>query len=281
MCSRCEWGTLSYGPGQGSGRGSGPGAGPGSGRGSGPGSGSGSGSGSGAGSDRPTVVAARRLPGPVLRRRAARAPHGLAYEWPGGGCSYAELDLRARAVAARLGSGLPPGDRVLLAYPRGADLAGAFYGCLYAGMIAVPLLLGRDGQDIEGAVAGAVRGLRPAVVLTGGDAWTALAVDRARTTVVDADGMRVGGMPVRSLAENWSPIGVLPTASAYQRYITDGLGGGRLEPALWHGELSDVVADLAHAERLGTDRESLGWIASVHGLEDVIWRILLPVLRGT
>jgi non-ribosomal peptide synthetase component F len=216
----------------------------------------------------------------MLRRRASARPHLVAYEGHGGGCSYAELDLRARAVAARLGVGLPPGDRVLLAYPRGTDLAGAFYGCLYAGMVAVPLVLGAGGADAERAVPGAVRRLRPAVVLTGGDAWTALAVDRARTAVVEADGTRVGGTPTSRLADGWSPVGVLRTASAYQRYVTDGLGGGRLEPALSHGALSDVIAELARAERLSTAQDGLGWIASVHGLDEAVWRILLPVQRG-
>jgi hypothetical protein len=256
---------------------------------SGAGPGSGLGPGPGARPDRRPVTVGRMLPGPVLRRRAVRQPEGpegpegpedIAYRWPPGDCSYAELDLRARAVAARLGAGLRPGARVLLAYPLGTDFAGAFYGCLYAGMIAVPLVLGSGGRDVEGTLAGAVRELQPSAVLTGGDAWTALAVDRSRTQVVEADGARVGGEPVRRLAESWAPVGVLRNASACQRYIADGLGGGRLEPALSHGDLTGIVAELDCAQRLGTAEDSLGWIASVYGLEDAVWRVLLPVQRS-
>lgn len=183
-------------------------------------------------------------------------------------------------MAARLGTRLPPGERVLLAYPHGTDLAGAFYGCLYAGMIAVPLILGLAGRDAGSTVAGAVRSLRPALALTGGDTWTALAVDHSHTQVVEADGVRVGGAKVRHLAKNWAPVGVLRTAPAYQRYVADGMGGGRLEPALSHGDLMDVVVQLARAQRLGTAEENLGWIASANGLENAVWRILLPVQRG-
>ncbi len=52
--------------------------------------------------------------------------------------TYGELDQRARAIGAELqylGAG---GERVLLLYPPGLDYVAAFFGCLYAGAIAVP-----------------------------------------------------------------------------------------------------------------------------------------------
>lgn len=52
--------------------------------------------------------------------------------------SYAELDRRARQVAALLQTRGLPGQRVLLLYPAGLDYLCAFFGCLYASMIAVP-----------------------------------------------------------------------------------------------------------------------------------------------
>src|SRR5215216_4309589 len=52
--------------------------------------------------------------------------------------TYAELDRRARVIAARLQLELSPGDRALLVYPAGLEFICAFFGCLYAGVIAVP-----------------------------------------------------------------------------------------------------------------------------------------------
>jgi acyl-CoA synthetase (AMP-forming)/AMP-acid ligase II len=50
------------------------------------------------------------------------------------------LDLRARALAVRLErEGLRPGDRALLIYPPGLDFLVGFFGCLYAGVTAVPV----------------------------------------------------------------------------------------------------------------------------------------------
>lgn len=223
-----------------------------------------------------------RLPGPLLRLRAQQRPQQvpeLPYPSPvvtgTAGCNFAELDRRARAVAARLGSMLQPGSRVMLAYPQGPDLAGAFFGCLYAGMAAVPLVLPSPGDTY--AVARAVRRSEPALVLTGSDHWAPLDIDRGRTAVVEADGIRVAGETVWRLAQQWRPVGVLRGAPAYHRYHDDGEIGGRLEPAMTHADLAVVMDELAQAVRLGTDEENVGWIAAVHGVEDPVWRILLPV----
>lgn len=49
------------------------------------------------------------------------------------------LDRRARAIAARLQALGAPGERVLLLYPPGLEYIQAFFGCLYAGALAVPV----------------------------------------------------------------------------------------------------------------------------------------------
>ncbi|AUX32055.1 MULTISPECIES: non-ribosomal peptide synthetase [Sorangium] len=50
-----------------------------------------------------------------------------------------EIDERARTVAALLqASGVAPGARALLLYPPGIEYITAFFGCLYAGVLAVP-----------------------------------------------------------------------------------------------------------------------------------------------
>lgn len=54
--------------------------------------------------------------------------------------SYRELDFSARKVASWLKSqGINQGDRVLVILPNGLEFVQLFYGCLYAGVLAVPL----------------------------------------------------------------------------------------------------------------------------------------------
>src|SRR5215211_502461 len=63
--------------------------------------------------------------------------------------SCALLDLRARALAARLQTERAVGERVLLLYPAGLEFIVSFLSCLYAGAVAVPAYPPRRnrGQD--------------------------------------------------------------------------------------------------------------------------------------
>src|SRR5262245_34171109 len=53
--------------------------------------------------------------------------------------SYGELDQRARAIGARLRDLNAKDQPVLLLYPPGLEYIAAFFGCLYAGAVAVPV----------------------------------------------------------------------------------------------------------------------------------------------
>ena len=57
--------------------------------------------------------------------------------------TFAELHRRAAAVAVRLAARSRPGDRALLIFPPGLDFVVGFFGCLMAGVIAVPLMVPR------------------------------------------------------------------------------------------------------------------------------------------
>lgn len=52
--------------------------------------------------------------------------------------TYGELDRQARAIAAQLQSLKATGERALLLYPPGLQFIAAFFGCLYAGVVAIP-----------------------------------------------------------------------------------------------------------------------------------------------
>lgn len=81
----------------------------------------------------------------IARWRSDFQPEDLAYTFLVDGeteelnLSYAELDYRAQAIAVALRKIAQPGDRALLLYEPGLDYILAFYGCLYAGIMAVPV----------------------------------------------------------------------------------------------------------------------------------------------
>src|SRR6185369_2062723 len=94
----------------------------------------------------------------LLTFRAEESPHKSAYEFLTAGeetetLTFAELDQRARAIAARLQQRKAKGERVLLLFPPGIDYIVAFYGCLAAGAVAVPAYpprLNRNLKRLEG-----------------------------------------------------------------------------------------------------------------------------------
>ncbi len=97
----------------------------------------------------------------LLQKLAKRQPDYLAYaflddgETIGTRLTYAQLDQRARAIAAWLQSQDAQGERALLLYPPGLDFIAAFFGCLYAGVTAVPAYpprLNRPSPRVQGIV---------------------------------------------------------------------------------------------------------------------------------
>ena len=63
--------------------------------------------------------------------------------------TYRELDRQARAIGAWLQSRKLAGQRALLLYPAGLEFIAAFFGCLYAGVVAVPVYPPRRNRSLN------------------------------------------------------------------------------------------------------------------------------------
>ena len=75
-----------------------------------------------------------------LGRAAASRPRQIALDTPTGGCTYAELLVRAGGAAGQLRQrGARTGQRVAIALPAGLDFAYALHACLMIGAVAVPV----------------------------------------------------------------------------------------------------------------------------------------------
>ncbi|MEI2580372.1 AMP-binding protein [Scytonema sp. PRP1] len=88
----------------------------------------------------------------LLRKRALQQPRQVAYTFLVDGeaqevsLTYQALDQKARSLAAVLQSMKATGERALLLYPPGLEFIAAFFGCLYAGVTAVPVYPPRRNQ---------------------------------------------------------------------------------------------------------------------------------------
>jgi acyl-CoA synthetase (AMP-forming)/AMP-acid ligase II len=79
--------------------------------------------------------------------------------------SFRQLHDAARTLATRLAKVAPPGDRALLVFPPGLEFIVGFFGCLIAGVIAVPMMVPRrqSGRDSSAAI---LANCEPTVVLS-------------------------------------------------------------------------------------------------------------------
>ena len=106
-----------------------------------------------------------------MRQRAERYRDKVAFDYchysPSGEehsrLTYNELDAKARAIASTLQRQGAAGERVLVLCPSGLDFIAAFFGCVYAGAVAVPVhppvrnrVFGRVASIVADAQAGFV-----------------------------------------------------------------------------------------------------------------------------
>jgi thioester reductase-like protein len=128
-------------------------------------------------------------------------PHRLLYSYidvnghPIGGYSYAEFLQRTKVIAAHLRKvhGFKSQDRLLLAYPPGLEMICAFFGCVRAGLIPVPVYppSSRDFRSALYKMVHIAQDCQAAGILTSTDYLASLKTNLARSglcaTGVDVD----------------------------------------------------------------------------------------------
>ncbi|MEO6191566.1 MAG: amino acid adenylation domain-containing protein [Thermoanaerobaculia bacterium] len=216
----------------------------------------------------------------LLRMRATSQPERRAYTFLLDGereevhLSYGELDRQARAIATRLQEMGVEGERALLLYPPGLQYAAAFFGCLYAGVTAVPVYPPRPNRPDPRFLA-ILADARARVVLT----TSAILPNAERLLQADApvawlatDGLDSEG------AEEWRDPAVGPEQLAFLQY-TSGSTSAPKGVMVSHG-------NLVHNERLierafGMTAESVvvGWLPLYHDM-GLIGNLLQPLWAG-
>jgi acyl-CoA synthetase (AMP-forming)/AMP-acid ligase II len=149
-----------------------------------------------------------------LLRQAERRPEQVAFRfwgrhgYEGSPLTYGQLDCRARSIAARLDAIGKPGQRVLILCPTGPDFIAAFFGCLYAGQVAVPVpaVQAMNRQRVFSRLAWILRDSGARTLLGSGGAFgeltkspegLGLGEDTARCQFVDASEVQSGTEGVR------------------------------------------------------------------------------------
>ncbi|MFC0038571.1 fatty acyl-AMP ligase [Actinomadura rayongensis] len=188
--------------------------------------------------------------------------------------TWAELDRRARAVAAALRETSSPGDRAAILAPQSLDYLVAFFGCLYARVVAVPLF----SPDLPGhadRLTAVYRDAEPSTVIT-----TSVSADHVET-FLDEQGTRPKGVLLadRIGDAQWADEPIRPDDIAYLQYTS----GSTRVPAgvvITHRNLTANAVQLHHAGQ-GTPRTSSGvsWLPLFHDM-GLVFTAALPLVHA-
>ena len=219
----------------------------------------------------------------VLRRRAELEPEVSAYAWLGadGAISeeytYSALERRARSIAVELSGHARPGDRCLLLHPPGLEFVAAYFGCLFAGMIAVPAHPPSKPRDRR-RVSGIARSAAPAVVLGERD----LLADFELLSVAVPELSRVQPIVTRdiplALAEDFRAPAIRPDDVAFLQY-TSGSTGDPKGVMVTHENLVANELTIQRAFRSDRDSTVVGWLPHFHDM-GLVGNILQPLWLG-
>ena len=193
----------------------------------------------------------------VLRWRALQQPEQRTYtylldgETEGDHLTYAALDCQARSIGALLQSYRASGERALLLYPAGLEFIAAFFGCLYAGVIAVPLPPPNPAQPQRTLprLRAIISDAQPSVVLTTSAILSK--IERLFTQAPELQTMRwlATDKVTGSLAQEWRDPAVSGNTLALLQYTS----GSTAEPKgvmISHGNLLHNSAYISRALRI-------------------------------
>ncbi|WP_321884917.1 non-ribosomal peptide synthetase [Paraburkholderia bannensis] len=189
---------------------------------------------------------------------------------------YAQLDRRARALAARFAHDGAAGERALILMDSGVDYVSAFFGCLYAGVVAVPVYPPESKREQHLArLRGIARDAGVRYVLT----TAALQARYADEYALFAPGAAI--VAVDALAPATDEIDLHPVRSddiAFLQY-TSGSTGSPKGVMVSHGNL--LANEIAIQAGLGVraDDVFVSWLPLYHDM-GLIGSLLQPVHSG-
>ncbi|MES2643163.1 MAG: thioester reductase domain-containing protein [Myxococcota bacterium] len=222
----------------------------------------------------------------LLVRRAESTPDALAFRWlPTGEAdgpvetwTFAQVHTRAAAIAATLTERGLRGERALLLFPPGLDFVAAFFGCVYAGVIAVPAYP-PDPTRLEASLPrllAIVRDARPAALLTNSfvamlaDGLAALAPELAVLEAVVTDTVDLAQAP------DWRAPPLTTADLAFLQY-TSGSTGTPKGVMISHGNLLANHRSIAAGVPLPDDTDGgVSWLPLFHDM-GLIGNVLQPV----
>jgi acyl-CoA synthetase (AMP-forming)/AMP-acid ligase II/alkylation response protein AidB-like acyl-CoA dehydrogenase/acyl carrier protein len=221
-----------------------------------------------------------------LQSHARSMPHQVAYSFlredgATEDLTYGVLAERATRLAAHLLQQAEPGARMLLLYPAGLEFISAYFGCLLAGMIAVPSTLPhktRPSRRLQALLVDA----DPALVLTRADnfgpvrAGLAL-VDGGQRTIVATDTLAGTTETDPVVLPAALPV-ITPAMTAFLQY-TSGSTSLPKGVEVTHGNLAANAAAIHTGFGFEPASVMVSWLPLFHDM-GLIGSIIAPMYTG-
>jgi len=218
----------------------------------------------------------------LLRTRAAEQPDQPAYTFLVDGeeevCkfNYAELDKQARVIGAALQTLAKPGERALLIYQPGLEYVAAFFGCLYAGIVAVPAYPPRPNQSLRRLQA-IVADAQATVILTASSVLTSLR--RQLDQFPDLEALHwLATDTLSDGADSWQDLGLGDETLAFIQYTS----GSTMAPKgvmLSHANVLHNLSLIRQCFQHTPESRGMVWLPPYHDM-GLIGGVLQPLYGG-
>ncbi|MGH7997862.1 MAG: AMP-binding protein, partial [Brasilonema sp.] len=219
----------------------------------------------------------------ILRYRSLKTPHTQAFTFLEDGetieltLTYHELDRRSRAIAAKLQTLGLSGERAILLYPSGLDYLSAFFGCLYAGVVAVPAYPPRNGRKTARIQAISTDAQARVALTTTAMLPTLQSILTEQTNIGNCRWLTTDNL-AQGLEDSWQQPEINADTLAFLQY-TSGSTGTPKGVMLSHGNLLHNAAVTYQLMEHSSSSKFVSWLPVYHDM-GLIGGILQPLYGG-